>query len=376
VLDRLRRSEYTGANRCVPCTLLNVLLAAVGAVLLAVFAADVLAVGFLLAALSVIYLRGYLVPGTPALTRRYLPASVLARFGKDPNAQPDQSWDVLEKMVYERENAVEPEAYLRDAGVIETSDDGDLRFTDAFAADVARAEVRHRDDPENVAVLEVMFETAPDDISFEERDHPAIQVGPRVRTWPSEAALLADVATHEALTEWTGVRPNRVRPGSGEEGSESAGVRPNRVRPGSGEEGSESAGVRPNRVRPGSSDERSESDGVGPNRVRPGSSDERSESDGVGPNRVRPGSSDEQSESDGDGMDAWLDVPVDQRQSILESLREVRETCPVCGGRVGRSGEPVESCCWSGEVLTVTCTDCGVRVHEFGRLDHADEPVF
>ena len=36
----------------------------------------------LLAALGLIYLRGYLVPGTPTLTRRYLPESVLAAFGK------------------------------------------------------------------------------------------------------------------------------------------------------------------------------------------------------------------------------------------------------------------------------------------------------
>ncbi|MFC7196638.1 hypothetical protein ACFQL4_21660 [Halosimplex aquaticum] len=33
-LDRLRRPEYTGENRCLPCTILNVAIASVGTTLL------------------------------------------------------------------------------------------------------------------------------------------------------------------------------------------------------------------------------------------------------------------------------------------------------------------------------------------------------
>ncbi|AQL43452.1 hypothetical protein BV210_12460 [Halorientalis sp. IM1011] len=58
-----------------------------------------------------IYLRGYLVPGTPALTKRFLPASVLNWFGKTP---------VSESAI------TESAQFLRDGGLVRycpTTDD-------------------------------------------------------------------------------------------------------------------------------------------------------------------------------------------------------------------------------------------------------------
>lgn len=83
-LGRLARPEYTGENRCTPCTVVNLVFAlaisiAVGRV------RSLFALPTLVAATAVIYLRGYLVPGTPTLTRRYLPDRVLAAFDKRPN---------------------------------------------------------------------------------------------------------------------------------------------------------------------------------------------------------------------------------------------------------------------------------------------------
>lgn len=83
-LERLARPEYTGGNRCTPCTVVN-LVFAVGLALAAGRVRSLLALPTLVAATVVIYLRGYLVPGTPALTRRYLPDRVLAAFDKRPN---------------------------------------------------------------------------------------------------------------------------------------------------------------------------------------------------------------------------------------------------------------------------------------------------
>ncbi|WP_436925802.1 hypothetical protein [Halosimplex amylolyticum] len=96
-IDRLRRPEYTGANRCLPCTILNVAIASVATTLLVAWltAAGYPAVGLwvgtalLVLSLAAIWLRGYLVPGTPTLTERYLPESVLAAFGKAPPDSPD-----------------------------------------------------------------------------------------------------------------------------------------------------------------------------------------------------------------------------------------------------------------------------------------------
>ena len=73
-VSRVRRDAYTGANRCWPCTVLNVgllaCLTAVTSVLLTPLSGFVaVAVG-----LAAIWLRGYLVPYTPQLTPTLLAA--------------------------------------------------------------------------------------------------------------------------------------------------------------------------------------------------------------------------------------------------------------------------------------------------------------
>jgi hypothetical protein len=72
LLDALRQPEHTGEYRCTPCTVVNSVIAVVLAAALAVLwlPAGVLALAVSLAAN---HLRGYLVPGTPELTRRYFP---------------------------------------------------------------------------------------------------------------------------------------------------------------------------------------------------------------------------------------------------------------------------------------------------------------
>lgn len=85
LIGRLRRPEYTGENRCLPCTVLNVALGVIAAAVVNRRDRRGAAVT-LIAAIGVIYLRGYLVPGTPTLTQRYLPDEVLAAFGKQPES--------------------------------------------------------------------------------------------------------------------------------------------------------------------------------------------------------------------------------------------------------------------------------------------------
>lgn len=102
----LRNPEYTGANRCWPCTAVNV--AIVG--LLSVGIADV-GYGFgaiLVGALGfvAIWARGYAVPGTPQLTP-HLPESVLRLFGKDPSPT-RRSTDIV-RALFEAELLAESE---------------------------------------------------------------------------------------------------------------------------------------------------------------------------------------------------------------------------------------------------------------------------
>jgi len=70
-------------------------------------------------ALAAIWLRGYLVPGTPELTKRYLPGRALRLFGKGRDAGPPAE--------------VDAESYLLSAEVlVETPDGSDLAFAPWF----------------------------------------------------------------------------------------------------------------------------------------------------------------------------------------------------------------------------------------------------
>lgn len=76
-LDQFRRPEYTGSNRCWPCTALNLVLVALAAVWLALRRRRL--VGLLVAAVGVgaVVLRGYVVPYTPTIAPKLVAASPL-----------------------------------------------------------------------------------------------------------------------------------------------------------------------------------------------------------------------------------------------------------------------------------------------------------
>ena len=139
-LDRFRQPEYTGENRCLPCTATNVVIAAVAGAAVALVwppaGAGVLAVGLL-----AIYLRGYLVPGTPAFTRRYFPDAVLRAFDKtDPRPTAPASRSVADGAGADQPAETpgltfldDPESLLLAAGVLEPCPEVDDRcLTPAF----------------------------------------------------------------------------------------------------------------------------------------------------------------------------------------------------------------------------------------------------
>lgn len=133
-LDRLRQPAYTGENRCTPCTVVNLLLGAIVAIAVGLYAP---AAGLIVGGLSVvvIYLRGYLVPGTPELTKRYLPNRVLRWFDKHPTESETETetWETIERREALATNAVDPETFLLEADVVEPcADTEDICFTDVF----------------------------------------------------------------------------------------------------------------------------------------------------------------------------------------------------------------------------------------------------
>lgn len=84
IVDRFRRPEYTGENRCLPCSVVNVVATAAVAAVVGVLGRPWYGVAAFAAGVLVVYVRGYLVPGTPAFTRRYFPPWLLRAFGKEP----------------------------------------------------------------------------------------------------------------------------------------------------------------------------------------------------------------------------------------------------------------------------------------------------
>lgn len=76
-----RNPEYTGGNRCWPCTAVNLLAVGLLSIGIAVVGYGVGAVLVGVLGLAAIWMRGYAVPGTPRLTR-HLPEPVLGLFGK------------------------------------------------------------------------------------------------------------------------------------------------------------------------------------------------------------------------------------------------------------------------------------------------------
>lgn len=183
VLSWLRQPEYTGENRCLPCTAVNVVISVVLAGAVSVVGTPILGVVVFAASLVAIWLRGYLVPGTPELTKRYLPDRVLRLFGKAPELPaPGETVDV--------------EAYLVEVDALVEAGD-DVHLTDAFSREWLDAIDAVRDDTAAAAgdVLDL------DDPEVEQRGEATVVTdgGMTAANWPSRAALLADLGAVRVL---------------------------------------------------------------------------------------------------------------------------------------------------------------------------------
>jgi hypothetical protein len=219
-LEQYRQPAYTGTNRCIPCTAVNVAIALV----LSAFASFVGTpfLGFLVlgGSLLAIYLRGYLVPGTPELTKQYFPDWLLAAFDK-ADAPPIESEPNLSKQRTERDETdddsssatatdedgepADPEELLLEMDAVQETDDGeDLDLTDSFEEELlaAAADLRDDEDARTAAIaglLGVDLETA--NIHQEVHGPAFYDDTDRLHRWPSEGALLADASAHRVLSE-------------------------------------------------------------------------------------------------------------------------------------------------------------------------------
>ena len=232
LVEVLRQPEYTGENRCPPCTVVNL---AIAAVLGTVVSRKSKPAGIVVAAVSVamIYLRGYLVPGTPELTKRYLPPTVLDWFGKSPGpelatgvgsdgpnredgtesedgADREEMGGTVTETDSEADVPDDLEAYFVDAEILEPCEDrDDLCLTAAFESEWldATETVDGDSDPVSTAVDVFGFDVDPDVFELAEAETGAyvLKNGSRhAGKWPSHAAFVADVAAGTLLESWLG----------------------------------------------------------------------------------------------------------------------------------------------------------------------------
>ena len=200
IADGLRRPEYTGENRCLPCTVLNI--AVVGVAAIAASRRNRPLGGLALAAgLGLVALRGYVVPGTP----RFAPVlvdSLPASFGHEPPAGVESG-----SLADDRD----PEAMMRalvDAGVI-APDGEQLYLDDAFrtAWEDRMAELRELSGEELAARTGA---ASHDSVEGEFHEERVLLAGDR-DVWLSPAVALAETAAVETLADWGLARDLRVQ---------------------------------------------------------------------------------------------------------------------------------------------------------------------
>lgn len=198
IVDRFRQPEYTGENRCTPCTAVNLVIAVVVGALVAIVS-TLTGVGIFILSVGAIYLRGYLVPGTPTLTKQYFPDRVLRWFDKDTDSTAPLTDDTID---------IDPEQVLLEAGAVEPYREGtDLRLTDEFqkAWHERMTSAREHDlDEEYLAgALAVPLQTS--EITIDRRGEAFIATTDEavIGQWSSQAAVIADVAAAAALSDRT-----------------------------------------------------------------------------------------------------------------------------------------------------------------------------
>lgn len=185
LLRRFQQPEYTGKNRCRPCTVVNGIIAVAVVAAVAVVSLTAATIAFVVC-VTVIALRGYLVPGTPSLVR-YLPPAVHELLGS--------------AHATDEETLTDLESILLSSGIVVTCPNGDdlclaEQYRDAWRSqmDELRETQRER--------LSQVLSVSPDEIAFEDTTsgwYVSVD-GEQVGHWPSEAAFRADLAS-EALLE-------------------------------------------------------------------------------------------------------------------------------------------------------------------------------
>ncbi|SFC44444.1 hypothetical protein SAMN05444422_108172 [Halobiforma haloterrestris] len=181
-LDRVRRPEYTGEDRCWPCTITNALLLVVAVTIALRRGRRTAAAALAVVGTGAITLRGYLVPYTPRVAPR-----LVAWLPIDPfdHGEPGATTGSLAASRAGAEGTADSEgpdgddvlAALLEADAVAAADD-EIRLTEAFRADWRRERraLRNRS-------VDALAHVA------DERTPPSIEARP-TRTWGRPVVVL------------------------------------------------------------------------------------------------------------------------------------------------------------------------------------------
>jgi len=187
----IRRPAYTGENRCWPCTVLNLLITAVLALAVGIIE-PVLGVLIGSICLVLIYLRGYVVPGTP-------------RFGPQLAAVLPIQFDHTEAASYESDSLagdVDPERLLNElaeAGIL-LVDGEQLRLESSFRDDWERRMAELREASETELVTRAAA-AAGEDVEGEFLDDRILLTGDGRDAMVRPTVAVAETAAAEALED-------------------------------------------------------------------------------------------------------------------------------------------------------------------------------
>lgn len=198
ILERLHQPEYTGENRCIPCTVVNVVIAVATSVLISLVAPPIGLITFVSFA-GIIYLRGYLIPGTPTLTKRYFPDRMLRWFDKPTS---EAAYAAHNKS----EGEIDAEGVLLAIGAIEEcTDEPDLCLSPEFS-EVWNSHSKQLQETGDVEdILGAVLDMNVNHVSVNDRATSFVVYADRrqVGQWESHAAFIADMAAEQTLREYT-----------------------------------------------------------------------------------------------------------------------------------------------------------------------------
>ncbi|WP_363464169.1 hypothetical protein [Halogeometricum borinquense] len=193
----IRRPEYTGERRCWPCTVVNVVLLLVITAAIAVLSVPV-ALVVAISGAALVYLRGYVVPGTPEFAPKLVARLGLSSlFGYVPDEGEERRSDELSEVT----NGEDVLLALFERGVLKEDADGALFLSDAFwsAWEAEMATLRDRDDD---GVAAAVAAAAPFEAAGGTRFDGITVEGNGQSIWLSRAHAIADAAAVRTLADF------------------------------------------------------------------------------------------------------------------------------------------------------------------------------